>query len=85
MKYYAIPSSRDGCNLPTLPHALPLGELGKHLEQLTAAYQQQGYFSNMKRERIPVSELTFTIVSKTEYETPTPIMFGLVIDGRRAR
>lgn len=62
MKYYIIPQSLDGCDLPTQPEALPIEEIGTHLAQWLEPRQRQGYFSNCKMERIPIDKLEFRLV-----------------------
>lgn len=59
--YIAIPNTGDGCSMPTSPEAMPLADIGAHLERWLKGYEHQGYFSNCRRERIPLDKLTFTI------------------------
>ena len=61
MKYYAIPETRDGCELPTTPEPMLLEEIGAHLAVWLDRFRLQGYYSNCKQERIPLDGISFRI------------------------
>lgn len=63
MKYFVLIDSRDGVeNIPTTPEPMELAEVGAHIEQRLALYRVQGFFSNARREHLPVDSLEFRIV-----------------------
>jgi hypothetical protein len=62
LKYFVITESRDNCELPLMPVALPLDECAKVITKRVSMWQLQGYYFNCKQERIPVGELCFRLV-----------------------
>jgi hypothetical protein len=66
MKYYVVPESRDNCAMPTMPDAVPVQHIGTHIEWWLARFQQQGYYSNARQQRIPLGQLSFRLVPEGE-------------------
>jgi hypothetical protein len=63
MNYFVIPNTGvDHYDLPTTPEPMPLERISGHLLQWLGRYRQQGYYSNVRQERIPLDSITFQIV-----------------------
>lgn len=69
--FYVIPDGQDGANLPTQPDPVPVTEIGEHVANYLRRFVHQGYFSNCRREHIPLHELRFTLVSELAWEGAT--------------
>jgi hypothetical protein len=61
VKYFVIPNSLDGCEIPTVPEPIELELIASHLKWWLQRFVVQGYFSNCKQERIPLYELEFRL------------------------
>ena len=84
MKFYIYPIAGDGIdNIPTQPDPVAEAEVGPHIAAWLQRYARQGYYSNAKQERIPITDLTFRLEQAIEEEEdvqpPPPrekILFG---------
>lgn len=65
-RYFILPESQDDCAFPTTPEPIAPWELGEHFHTQLEGWQQQGYFSNCRQERIPIAELSFRIVPEND-------------------
>ena len=61
MKYFVIPETLDGCEIPTIPEPVELKDIPSHLKWWLSRFSHQGYFSNCKLQRIPLHELGFRL------------------------
>lgn len=69
MKYFVIPETRDGCDMPTWSEPLPLDQISAHIEEWIKRYERQGYYSNCNHERLVLDEMTFRLVPDPEEAT----------------
>lgn len=62
-RYYVIPQSLDGCDLPTTPEPMELRNVGAHIDRWLRTFELKGqpYFSNCRQEHIPLDELEFKL------------------------
>lgn len=65
--YFAIVHAKDDNTMPTEPDPRPLAQMSNHLIEWLVRYQVQGYYSNCKQERVPLDQISFTIISESEF------------------
>ena len=68
LKYVAVANCPDGCGMPTFPIALEAEDLGPHIANRLIAMERQGYWSDVRQNRIPLQEVTYTISVAEEVE-----------------